>query len=672
MHLKLFKLSLEESLVKQILLLFLIGVVNVLYSQDTINSRVFTPNVSEIIGLQLTGNTDNKVTIANLNETKINEAPGSIIVITAEDIEKNAYRDLQDILINIPGFNIATDVQNGTGITLRGSWANEAKILIMIDGMVMNDMAYGSFVLGGRVPLLNIQRIEIIKGASSSIYGGIAGLGVINIITKSGKTSKGSSFLLDAGISSKYLSHTRFTFANTTYLLNDFEVSVCGSVFNGNKSNQLITHPDSMQTNFRDSSLTNNVFVEMRLKRNNFEYRILYDDYNFQSTFERITSLARNLINEISYSRKINNLNINGLLSYSDQIPWNTQYGDPTIYDVQNLKTNKFKASIISNLELTKHVNFLLGSKFQTDYMKFYRSGLLLNDGNQSNRFNSIAVFGEATFRTKFINTYLGGRYDYYVPFKPNIAPRISFTKEFKNFSYKLIYGESFKIPTLQNINLAYANSSPLLPEKMKDTQAELGLKIANQNININAFHTEVQDIIVYGYDIGNKVESYVNEGNITFAGYEVMMNNKVKFLELKTIYSNYNVLSATSYNYLVDTFDLKMGTLAIPKHKFCANVRVELSKKNSIVLNYIYQSSKYSIEQINSYNQEYGRIKYNPTHLVDLSFHTKTIFKYFDIAIGLKNILNTNNYYNFPNASGYPTAIGMGRELYTQIKLNL
>lgn len=289
---------------KQILLFCLIVVVNVLYCQDTVKSPVFTPNVSEIIGLQPTVNTDNKVTIANLNETKINEAPGSIIVITAEDIEKNAYRDLQEVLINISGFNIATDVQNGTGITLRGSWANEAKILIMIDGMVMNDMAYGSFVLGGRVSLLNVQRIEIIKGASSSIYGGIAGLGVINIITKSGKTSKGSSFLVDAGLSNKHLSETRFTFANTTYLLNDFEVSVCGSVFSGNRSNQLITHPDSSKTSFKDSSLTNNVFVEMRLKRKNFEYKILYNDYNFQSTFERITSLARNLINEVSYIKR--------------------------------------------------------------------------------------------------------------------------------------------------------------------------------------------------------------------------------------------------------------------------------------------------------------------------------------------------------------------------------
>lgn len=657
---------------RKTLVIFTIALTSKLYSQDTLNNSIFTANTSEIIGLQPSSNTDSKVTIANLNEVKINEAPASVYVITSDDIEKNAYRDLIDILMNVPGFNIATDVQNGTGITLRGSWTNEAKILVMIDGLVMNEMAYGAFVLGGRVPLLNIDRIEIIKGASSSIYGGIAGLGVINIITKSGKNSRGSSFLVDAGISNNHLSQTRLTFANTSYLLNDFEVSVTGSVFTGNKSNKVFNQADSSSTSFKDSSLTNNVFVEMKLKRKGFEYKVLYDDYNFKATDEPITSLSRNFINELSYSRKFNKLTLNSLLNYTDQIPWNIQYGDPTVYDLQNLKTNKFKASIIANYELTNKIFLLLGSKYQSDYMKFYRESLLLNNGLHSQRFNSIAVFGEATIKTKFINLYIGGRFDYYPPFKPNLAPRISLTKEFKNFSYKLIYGESFKIPTLQNINLTYLSSNPLQPEKIKDSQFEIGLKNTNHNLNLNLFHTKIHNIIVFGYDFTNKIESYINEGNITFAGFEIQLNNKLKKIEFKTSYSNYNVIEATSFNYLVDTFNLKMGTLAIPKHKFCANLKIQLNKKNHLTLNYIYQSTKYSYEQINSISGEYGKITYKPTNLVDIVYHRNSIFKFFDISLGIKNILNTNNYYCFPNATGYPTAIGMGREFFTQIKLNI
>lgn len=643
-----------------------------LYAQDTTKTSVFTPNTSEIIGLQPIINKDEKVTIANLSETKINEAPGSIYVITAEDIERNGYRGVQEILMNVPGFNIATDVQNGTGIALRGSWANEAKILVMIDGLIMNDMAYGSFVLGGRIPLLNIQRIEIIKGASSSIYGGVAGLGVINIITKSGKTSKGSSVVLDAGVSNNALSNIRVTFANTSYLINGFEISVCGSVANGNKSNTMFTQADSTVTNFRDSSTVNNVFLQMKLKRKDLEYKVLYDDYNFQATHERITSLTRTFINEISYNKTLNKTQILASISNKNQIPWNTQYGDPLIYDVQNLKTNQFKVSTVLNYNPSKLIGVLAGAQYINDYMRFYRQGLLLYNNKTEDNFNSLALYSEFIFKSKYVNAFVGGRYDNYQTFKPNLAPRICVTKEFKHLSYKLIYGESFKIPMLQNINLAYLNSSKLVPEKIKDYQAELGVKGKQHSANFNLFYTDINDIIVFGYDFANKIESYVNEGHLALAGFEVAINNKFNKLEIRSSYSNYNVMSATSYNYLVDTFNLKKGTLAIPMHKFCTNVRFILNKKNSVLLNYIYQSEKHSYEQISVTTGEYGLINYKPTHLIDLSFHTKSLFKFFDVAVGVKNILNTNNYFNFPNATGYPTAIGMGRELFTQIKINL
>ncbi|MBK9192527.1 MAG: TonB-dependent receptor plug domain-containing protein [Crocinitomicaceae bacterium] len=205
-------------------------------AQDT-TTQIFTPLVDEVIGLSATAQSQDKIKITNLNNVKINEAPGSVFVITGDEIIEAGYRDLIEVFMDIPGFNIASDVQNGTGIALRGAWASEAKMLVMIDGMIMNDMSYGSFILGGRVPLLNVERIEVIRGASSSIYGGIAGLGVINIITKEGNYSKGSSFMVDAGFSGDELSGARLTFANTSYLLNDFELSMSGSIYSGNKSN---------------------------------------------------------------------------------------------------------------------------------------------------------------------------------------------------------------------------------------------------------------------------------------------------------------------------------------------------------------------------------------------------------------------------------------------------
>lgn len=644
----------------------------ILRSQDTVKTSVFTPNTSEIIELSPTSNNEDKISIANLSETKINEAPGAVYIVTAEEMEQNGYKDLLDVFIHIPGFNISTDTQNGTGLSLRGAWTGEAKILWMIDGMIMNDMSYGSFVLGGRIPLLNIERIEIIKGASSSIYGGIAGLGVINIITKSGKTSKGSSFRSDFGISNRDRSRNRLTFENTSYFVNDFEVSACGSLFTGNRSNQSFTQKDSTFANFRDSSYINDVFLEMKLKRKAFEYKVLYNDYNFQATQEPISSLSRTFINEVSFNKKINKLNVSLSSNFKDQIPWNTQYGDPQIYDAQNLKTWRFTVSGILNYEVSNKINVLFGSLYYKDHMRFYRHSLLLNNGSVSSSFDAYGAFGEINFRTKFINIYVGGRYDYYDCFKPNFSPRFSLTKDFKNFHYKFIYGESFKIPTLQNINLSYQSSKLVSPEKIQDLQLELGLKQNDHALRANFFLTSINNIIVYGYDLVNKVESYVNRGNLTLRGVEVLLSSKVGPLDLRSSYSNYGVVAYSSPDYIVDTTDLKKGTLSIPKHKISLNATCRLSKKFSVTLNYVYQSRKFSNEQISVTTGEYAVVEYQPTHIIDFIIHSKALIKYTDLSIGIHNLLNTNNFYSYPTASGYPSSIGMGREFFMQLKLSL
>ncbi|MBI3134310.1 MAG: TonB-dependent receptor plug domain-containing protein [Bacteroidetes bacterium] len=642
-----------------------------LAAQDT-TTQIFTPLINEVIGINTSDQTADKVKITNLNSVKINEAPGSVYVITSEDIQKNGYRDLIDVFMDIPGFNIASDVQNGTGISLRGAWAAEAKLLVMIDGLIMNDMSYGSFVLGGRIPLLNVDRIEVIRGASSSIYGGIAGLGVVNIITKEGNYSKASTFQLDAGFSGDEFSGTRLTFSNTSYLLNDFELSLSGSIYQGNKSNQQYTHPDSMYTDFSDSSEVGNTYLQMKLRRKEFEYKVLYDDYSFQATHEGIYSLCRTFINDFSYDKKIGKFHLYSSANLKEQIPWNTQYGDPVVYDIQNLKTRRISLSVNMTYALNDRLSFLLGGSYYNDYMRCYRPFLALNTGNTSENYNAAAGFGEVTFKTKFFHLFAGGRLDYYESFKPNFAPRLSLTKEFKSFHYKLIYGQSFKIPTLQNINLAITNTEPIKPEHIKDYQVELGVKLKKHTLNLGGFYTSIDDIIVYGYDLTTFTESYVNNGNITLGGAELFTTHDFNKLTLRAGYSYYELLNSDGTDFMADTSSLKAGTLAIPKHKLTTRFNFAISDKNHLILNYTFQSSKIAVEQTNAALEEYNFIKHTPTHLLDLTFQSNALFGFIDVNLGVRNVLNTYNLYLYPMNSGYPTSMGMGREFFILLKVNL
>ena len=65
-------------------------------------------------------------------------------------------------------YDFAVDVEGVVGIGVRGNWANEAKVLLLIDGMEMNETVYGTLQFSDRYPIDQVKRIEIIRGPGSS------------------------------------------------------------------------------------------------------------------------------------------------------------------------------------------------------------------------------------------------------------------------------------------------------------------------------------------------------------------------------------------------------------------------------------------------------------------------------------------------------------------------
>lgn len=128
------------------------------------------------------------VTTAGGYEQNIADAAATISVITAEELEKKSYSDVIDALKNVPGVFVQGGGTNQT-ISIRGM--GSAYTLFLIDGKPMNDgglLTTNGGVQGASVnflpPMEAIERIEVIRGPSSSLYGSDAMGGVINIITK--------------------------------------------------------------------------------------------------------------------------------------------------------------------------------------------------------------------------------------------------------------------------------------------------------------------------------------------------------------------------------------------------------------------------------------------------------------------------------------------------------
>jgi outer membrane receptor for ferrienterochelin and colicins len=120
-------------------------------------------------------------------EQEIKDAPASISVITREELEKGSYNNLHDALRDVPGVNLVPSDNNSNDISLRGMGVNYT--LILVDGKRTNTretQANGSTGTDQSwvPPLEAIERIEVVRGPMSSLYGSDAMGGVINIITR--------------------------------------------------------------------------------------------------------------------------------------------------------------------------------------------------------------------------------------------------------------------------------------------------------------------------------------------------------------------------------------------------------------------------------------------------------------------------------------------------------
>jgi outer membrane receptor for ferrienterochelin and colicin len=100
----------------------------------------------------------------------------------------------------VPGFAFGVDVQGVVGIGVRGNWGHEGKVLLLIDGQRANELLYSTTQFGGHYPADLIERVEIIRGPGSAVYGGFAELAVINVITRTPESLNGVNATARAGM----------------------------------------------------------------------------------------------------------------------------------------------------------------------------------------------------------------------------------------------------------------------------------------------------------------------------------------------------------------------------------------------------------------------------------------------------------------------------------------
>ena len=239
----------------------------------------------------------NKLSIEDLTKLKVDsvygaskflqtaaKAPASVTVVTAEDIQRYGYRTLADVLKSVRGFYVIYD-RNYTYVGVRGfsrPGDYNARILFLVDGHRINDNIFDGAYVGTEFPVALglIERIEIVRGPSSSVYGTGAFVAVVNVITKRGRDLNSAEIAMEAGSWNSY--QGRLSYGDR--FDNGLETLLSGSFYNNRGHGQLF-FPEF------DSPATNNGIAENADADQSYSVfaDILYRDFNIHVVQESRT-----------------------------------------------------------------------------------------------------------------------------------------------------------------------------------------------------------------------------------------------------------------------------------------------------------------------------------------------------------------------------------------------
>lgn len=130
---------------------------------------------------------------ASRSQTRVEQMPLHTTIVSQEQIRMSPAQTVDQLLRDIPGMNftaVPASASDPTGHQTRMRGLGNAKVLMLLDGVPMHDPFYLT-TQWFKVPMSNIERIEILRGGNSSLWGNMAVAGVVNIVTKRPRANAG-------------------------------------------------------------------------------------------------------------------------------------------------------------------------------------------------------------------------------------------------------------------------------------------------------------------------------------------------------------------------------------------------------------------------------------------------------------------------------------------------
>lgn len=585
---------------------------------------------------------------------KVTEAPASVSIITSEEIKRYGYVTLADAIRSVRGFYInytrSYSDLGARGFARPGDF--NTRVLLLVDGHRISDNIYNSALVGAEFPISVdlIDRIEVIRGPSSSLYGTNAFFGVINIITKRGRGFDGPEIAAETASYDSYRARVSYG----KQFSNGFEMLVSGSLSDSQGHRRLYFKEfDSPETNNgiaenADGEDVRQLFANLSWRE--FSLQAVYGDrtkhiptasfgtaFNDPGTF---TDDERGYL-DLKYEHAVNkNAELKARLYY-DHYYYHADY----VYSIDG-ENGKVRAvdkdsargiwwggelSLTASL-LNKH-KLTVGSEYRDnlhqDQKSYFQDPFIsfVDDHKSSKEW---AAYVEDEYRIRKNLLLNGGvRYDHSTAFGGSTNPRFGLVYDpFPKTTIKFLYGQAFRAPNVYEMRFGAAaapqSKPPLSPEGIKTAELVIERYLGDHvRVAASGFSYRIKNLINQVADPEGGSPFFTNIGKIRSKGIESEIEAKLR----------YGIQGLLSYAYQ-DSRDIETGNKLTnsPTHMAKVNLNAPLATQRLLAgIELQYLSKRKTLAEDNA----------GAFLLTNVTLLSQRLAKQFDLSFSVYNLLD-------------------------------
>lgn len=460
---------------------------------------------------------------------KLRELGKVMQVISREEIQRNAGRNLGELLQRQTGIMVNGSTSNlGTNQSIYMQGASSANTLILLDGVPLQDASGISAEFDiNSIALNQLERIEILKGAQSTLYGSDAVAGVINLITTQGAQRSNGQITAVAGSYDTYRLQAQLSGSDDSLFhyqvsytkLRSRGLSSAADTAASQRFERDGFNQDAVMASvgFKASQQTNvKVFARFNRNQADIDAGAFADDADYQ-----FRNLNTNLGTSWQHRFRQGVWYLNYQYNWIDRQLWDGSNSIGGFAETQRASyiSQQHTAETYATIDLHRRIKWLVGADWRLNRTdQFYRSTSMFGPfeskplGLDTTRTTQLSAF--TTFflqAAKHVHVELGTRMNHHSIYGTNATYSANASwqvaKQWRLFGN---IGSGYRVPTLYQLFSEYGNAA-LKPEQSMNTQVGLQWQQDKLDVRLNGFVRRVHDVIIFYTDPNSFMSFYRN-----------------------------------------------------------------------------------------------------------------------------------------------------------------